>query len=187
MSLPPKSLKIALVSALISYAPCAGAWGFSKGAALPAANKATYIVEGCNDGDTCRVRNSDNITLKVRLAGIDAPETSHKNGNKKSDGQPYALESKDHLNELIKGKTVTLSTLGVDIYNRNLAEIYADGLNVNLNMVENGYAEVYRGKMPEGMNSDLYRSAEAEAKKHKKGIWSLSRYESPKQFRRENK
>ena len=166
--------------------PFALAWGINKRNAQPQ-NKATYIVEGCNDGDTCRVRNSDNITLKIRLAGIDAPETSHKKGNKKTDAQPLALESKNYLNEQVKGKTISLNTIGVDFFNRNLSEIFIDGKNINLGMIENGFAEVYRGKMPEGLNAEAYRSAEAEAKKQKKGIWGLPRYESPKEFRRENK
>ena len=43
------------------------------------------------DGDTIYVRDYDNKTHKIRLAGIDAPEMS----------QPYGKESRSHLLELI--------------------------------------------------------------------------------------
>lgn len=150
----------------------------------PPQNKSTYVVLSCNDGDTCRIRNSDNITLKVRLAGIDAPEFAKRKGKKKAEGQNHAEESKKFLNELVKGKNVTLNPIGTDAYNRTIAEVFVDNANVNLQLVEKGYVEVYKGKPPAGLNIEAYRAAEDAAKKEKRGIWADAGYESPYDFRK---
>jgi endonuclease YncB( thermonuclease family) len=143
----------------------------------------TYIVVSCNDGDTCRLKSPDNVTLKVRLVGIDAPEF----GGKKKKGQPLSSESKAFINELVQGKSVTLNALGSDAYNRSLAEIYIGETNVNLEIVRAGLAEVYQGKPPKGLDAGAYARAEAEAKAARKGVWALTNYQSPKDFRKRNK
>ena len=55
-------------------------------------------VVGLADGDNITVLDAEKTQHKVRLSGIDAPETSHKIGVKKTPGQPLAIESKNHLN-----------------------------------------------------------------------------------------
>ena len=60
--------------------------------------------------------------------------------------------------------------------------------NVNVKVVRNGYAEVYRGKPAAGFEPAPYRRAEAQAKSGKLNIWSLGDdYISPKEWRRGNK
>ena len=138
-----------------------------------------YRVLSCNDGDTCRLKASNNEEIKVRLVGIDAPEFK---GNKKLN-QPLSLESKEFLNSLVQGKDVFLQSYGLDRYNRNLAEIIVGEVNANLEMVKQGFAEVYKGRPPRGMNVQKYTIAEKEAKDLKRGVWALQKYESPKDFR----
>ncbi|MEY3901601.1 MAG: hypothetical protein RL189_907 [Pseudomonadota bacterium] len=147
----------------------------------------TYTVISCNDGDTCRLRASDNTQVKVRLVGIDAPETGKKNRKKQKEGQSGGLEAKEFLNSLVVGKTVTLRSYGADHYGRNLAEIMVNNEPANLRMVAEGWAEVYRGRPPQGFDLSRYKTAQEEAVKNKKGIWSLQNYESPKDFRKRNK
>lgn len=146
-----------------------------------------YTVIKCNDGDTCRLRAADNTQVKVRLIGIDSPENGKKRGKKKVEGQPGASESKEFLNALIAGKGVLLKSYGVDMYGRNLAEIVFNDESVNLKMVSEGWAEVYRGKAPTGFNISPYIQAEDRAKQSKKGIWAMPGYESPKAWRKKNK
>jgi micrococcal nuclease len=144
----------------------------------------SYTVLNCHDGDTCRVRSPDNITLKIRLIGIDAPEVSNK---KNKDNQLYGKESKEYINNLIKGKSVTLKNYATDQYGRNLSEIFLDKENINLNMVTMGMAEVYKGKSDKNLDVEIYHDAEKKAKKNKIGIWSLSNYQSPKDYRSSHK
>ncbi len=52
-------------------------------------------------------------------------------------------------------------------------------------MVKAGLAEVYRGKHPRLLNVKIYQEAESEAKKAKRGMWSLDdKYISPKEWRK---
>ena len=62
----------------------------------------TYTVVNCNDGDTCKIRSSTNLTLRVRLMAIDAPEVAHD----QSPAQSFGYESKIFINQLIKGNNV---------------------------------------------------------------------------------
>ncbi len=73
--------------------------------------------------------------------------------------------------------------LGVDQYRRILAYIYIDGLDVNLELVKAGLAEVYRGKANIARQAELV-AAEREAKTAKRGMWALGdKYENPYHFR----
>ena len=156
------------------------AQAFQENSAQPIA---LYTVVSCNDGDTCRLTTPDNITIKVRLVGIDAPEFK----GKKKNNQPMSEESKNFLNNLVKGKKVKLNSYGTDGFNRNLAELLVDDKIANLELVKSGLAEVYRGRPPKGFSLKNYELAEKEAKDEKKGVWSLSNYQSPKDFRKKNR
>lgn len=147
-------------------------------------NKITYVVVSCYDGDTCRLRASDNLNVKVRLIGIDAPEVASIKSKK---GQEFSEKSKQFINSYIRGKVVNLKNYSQDHYGRNLAEIFLNGVNVNLKMVKEGMAEVYRGKVDKDFNIEPYLKAEENAKKLKIGIWSLKNYQSPSDWRRSGK
>jgi endonuclease YncB( thermonuclease family) len=72
----------------------------------------------------------------------------------------------------------------LDPYNRPVVEIHLQQENVNLWMIQNGFAEAYRGKSKR-LDRESYYRAEEQAKKEKKGIWSLKNYQSPSVFRHE--
>jgi len=138
-----------------------------------------FAVIRVYDGDTLLASGHD-ITIKVRLVGIDAPETSK--GKRKS-GQPFSQAAKKHLSKLVLGKTVDIRGYGLGRYNRVLGVVFADGVNINLEMIRSGMAEVYRGRPPKSLDMDPYWKAEREAKKRRIGIWSLKNYISPKEWR----
>jgi len=134
------------------------------------------------DGDTLEAMGSG-LTFKIRLVGIDTPET----GRKGQKGQPYAQEAKQVLKEQVMGKPIRLKQYGTGGYNRILAEVFSEGRNINLHMVQTGMAEIYRGTRPSGLNSTAYKTAQKTAKRNRKGIWSLGKkYKSPRQWRKEN-
>lgn len=139
-----------------------------------------YVVLNCHDGDTCQVKSPDNLKLKIRLIGIDAPEVANR---KNKESQPMGEDSKKFINQTIKGKTVTLKNYATDPFGRALAEIFFNKDNINLKMVEMGLAEVYQGKMVKEFNLSPYLTAEQNAKNKKIGIWSLKNYQSPKEYR----
>ena len=138
----------------------------------------------CNDGDTCRVKVMDSLWFNVRLAGIDAPEVAKARGGKP--GQAMGNEAREYLNGMVKGKKIELRQVDLDPYNRPVVELFDKETNINLRLVEEGYAEVYRGKTKR-FDKAPFLEAEEKAKKAKKGIWALSQYQSPKDFRQEQK
>jgi endonuclease YncB( thermonuclease family) len=150
---------------------------------ISTAAQAQHKVLSCSDGDTCRIADNKGDIIKVRLVGIDAPETR---GNKKKhkSRQPYSLEAKSFLNSRVAEKNITLTSYGTDAFGRVLGDISINGESVNMALVREGMAECYRGKPPKGYSTKFCEDAQAQAKAAQKGIWSLATYESPKDFRR---
>lgn len=119
------------------------------------------IVSSVIDGDTVKLQNGE----KVRLLGINTPEK----------GQPYYDEATNRLKELIEGKTVTLEkdVDDKDQYGRLLRYIYIDDTLVNLEMVREGYGNVYIIP-PNTKYSNKFEGAEEEAKNAQRGMWEPS-------------
>jgi endonuclease YncB( thermonuclease family) len=133
------------------------------------------------DGDSFEALSGSH-TIRVRLVGIDAPETSREKGLA---GQPFSRKAQRRLIADLLNKTVVLESYGTDAYNRVLGIVYVNGRNINLAMLRDGLAEVYRGKPAEGLNLKPFREAEAAAQAARRGIWSLGpRYVSPRTWRR---
>ena len=79
------------------------------------------------DGDTVKAVGHD-IEIKVRLVGIDAPETSK---NKRDPGQPFSEKAPKYLTGMVLDKIVEIKGYGLGPYNRILGVVYVDGKNVN--------------------------------------------------------
>lgn len=143
-------------------------------------------VTKISDGDTIHLETPEQTILKVRLYGIDAPETPKINqhtGHVNKPGQPYGDEAWKALESKIMGKQVKLDILDIDKYRRMVGMIYFNGRNINLEMVREGYAEAYIEYLKEPYRK-YFLKAEREARLAKKGIWSLPEYERPKDFRK---
>lgn len=141
-------------------------------------------VSACADGDTCNIKlDDDGSTMKVRLIGIDAPESR---GGDNNEGQPFGQEAKAYINDLIKGKSVKIRAISLDKYERTLGEIYLGNKLVNVDILRQGLAESYIWS-DDTINADKYRDVEEKAYEAELGIWSLDEYESPEDFRRRMK
>jgi micrococcal nuclease len=108
-------------------------------------------VENVVDGDTIDVLIDLGFDIlfqsRVRLAGIDTPESRTKDLAEKALG----LESKEYLKKAIKdAKSVVIKTEKMDSsekYGRILGWVYINGDTVSLNdmMINDGYAWGYLG------------------------------------------
>ncbi len=132
-------------------------------------------VVGVSDGDTITVIDAGQAQHRVRLAGIDAPET----------GQPFSERSKQALSDLVFRRTVMIQWSKTDRYGRILARVLATPpgpcplpcivrLDVNLAQVDAGMAWHYKAYAGEQSRSDRKAFAEAElrARERRIGIWS---------------
>jgi micrococcal nuclease len=158
---------------------------FAIGFGFPKTSSAgLFKVVRVYDGDTIKAVGHD-IEIKVRLVGIDAPETSK---GKRQTGQPFGRKAEKHLAGLVLNKIVDIRGYGSDRYGRILGEIFVDDKNVNLDMVKNGYAEVYSGQPPRGFYLRDYNTAETLARLSNRGIWSQGEdYISPAFWRKNQK
>lgn len=121
------------------------------------------------DGDTIVLdRGGDPET--VRLVGVDTPETV----DPRKPVQRYGREASAFLSNLLRGEEVYVAYERpghADKYGRSLAHIYRapDGLWVNLELVRQGYAQVYTGEAFEHI--DLFLAYQRRAREAEKGLW----------------
>jgi endonuclease YncB( thermonuclease family) len=142
-----------------------------------------FKVTRVYDGDTLGV-GGRGIALKVRLAGIDAPEIAK---NKRIADQPYSQQSKRYLADLVLNKKICVDRFGSDRQNRMIAVVYVGTKNINLEMVKAGLAKVSPTKPPKGLDMEPYRQAEKESREAGKGIWALGNKPiSPKHWKKPN-
>jgi len=146
----------------------------------------TGTVTKVSDGDTIHLTTPEQTKLKVRLYGIDAPETvkiNNHTGRISKPGQPYGDESWKALESKIMGKQVKLDILDIDKYRRMVGMIYLGDRNINLEMVREGQAEAFVEYLKPPYWTQ-FLEAEREAQAATKGIWSLPDYERPRTFRK---
>ncbi len=138
------------------------------------------------DGDTIQLTTPNQTILKVRLYGIDAPETSktdYRTGQWNIPGQSHAKESARALKNKILGNEIKLDIIEVDQYRRMVGIVRLENRNINLEMIREGYADCYFEYLRHPYRKP-FLDARSEAKSAKRGIWSLSEYERPREFRR---
>ena len=137
--------------------------------AEPSGDSITGLVVRVVDGDTIHVLPKDKATLKVRLEGIDAPET----------GQPFGTKARQALASKILAKTVTVETTGNDKYGRTLGIVWLNGRNINLEMVAEGWAWHFKKYSKDA----ALANAETEARAKHAGLWADANPQSPWDWR----
>lgn len=129
------------------------------------------------DGDTIIVLTSDRKEMRVRFAGIDAPEKA----------QPYGARSKQSLSDAVYGKTVSVDVVAVDFYGRSIGVVSQGGVDINLMQVEKGMAWHYAAykKNQTEQQVMLYSQAQKKAMAGHIGLWADANPVPPWSFRRE--
>lgn len=144
------------------------------------------IVVKVSDGDTINVQDARGTKLKVRLYGIDAPETeksSKKTGLVSKPGQPYGEQAFRTLEGLIHHKKVTVEVMDKDRYNRLVAVVWLAEKNINQEMVAEGYAWAYKQYLDTPSVSEFTR-LEEQARRKRLGLWRQNNPQPPWEFRR---
>lgn len=123
-----------------------------------------------SDGDTFTAINRDNLQIKFRIYGIDAPEKK----------QSFGTKSREYLSALIFGKTVTVDVQSQDAWGRYITYVYtSDKKDVSLEMLKAGMAWHYT----KYDQSEKYHNAEIKARNNKVGLWVDPRRIAPWDFR----
>lgn len=108
-----------------------------------------------------RVVDGDTVVLvggeRVRLQCIDAPESS----------QAYGSQATNHLEDLLDQGSVSIYRVGEDTYGRTIGYLYVGNMDVNRQMVYDGFAWNY-----EYYCGSKYYSEEQSARRADRGLWS---------------
>lgn len=134
-------------------------------------------VVGVSDGDTITVLDASRQQYKVRLQGIDAPESRQAFGN----------VSKRGLSDLVAGQQVDVRYQKEDRYGRLLGVVFVGGQDVNLAMVSRGLAWHYTFYQRDQsiLDRQRYALAQQQAQQAGIGLWRDAQPIPPWDFRRQ--
>jgi micrococcal nuclease len=116
------------------------------------------------DGDTLLLANGE----RVRLIGVDTPETKHP----QKPVQRFGKEAYLFTKRMVEGKEVRLEFdwQKRDKYGRLLAYVYlSDGIFLNAEIIKQGYGFAYT-RFPFKYLEE-FRQYEREARENKRGLW----------------
>lgn len=134
-------------------------------------------VIGVSDGDTITVLVGRTQQVKVRLYGVDCPESR----------QAYGNQAKAFTAAAVFGKAVRVEVTGRDRYGRTLGIVYGpEGSALNRDLLINGLAWVY-GKYCARPECAQWRNDESAARSAHRGLWGDVKLVPPWEFRKSAK
>jgi len=137
------------------------------------ANSHLWRVVGVHDGDTVTCLDENNQQQKIRLAEMDAPEI----------GQDFGQVARDAARRPGLRETVEVLDEGKDRYGRWIGHLYADGTDVDRQMIATGNAWHYAAYSKDQSLAVLQDQAKAQ----RLGLWSQPNPTPPWEFRANKK
>ncbi len=133
----------------------------------------TGKVVAVHDGDTIGML-IDGKEHRIRLHGIDCPETN----------QAYGTRAKEFTAGLVFGKIVTAIRTSTDQYGRPVCDVFLrNGLSLNQELVRNGLAWLYK----KFSDDATLKRLEIRARRNHRGLWADPNPVPPWKFRSEDK
>jgi micrococcal nuclease len=139
-----------------------------------------------SDGDTIQVADGYGTKVKVRFYGIDCPETEKSNkrtGHVSKPGQPFGEEAFQALKGKLARQRVRLDVMDIDRYGRTVSIVWLGNRNINLEMVQEGWAWAYKQYLDRPHASE-YIQAEEQARGKRLGLWRDNNPQPPWEFRK---
>lgn len=132
----------------------------------PATDEWVFVIKAI-DGDTIKIEGG----RKVRYIGVDTPETK----DPRRGVQCFGKEAWEKNSELVAGKRVRLEkdVRESDDFGRLLRYVWLDsGIMVNLELIEQGYAQSYTYP-PDVKHQEKLLEAHRRARSEKRGLWGV--------------
>lgn len=139
-----------------------------------------YKVTKVSDGDTIWVTDAVKYPdgVKIRLIGIDCPESSAPESYLEQSGKTNSTTGQrisSYVDRLVSGREVYLEfdVRTEDKYGRLLAYVYLDGAGDEMLqeiLLSRGFAEVYPSE-PNRKHEERFYRLQADAEEDKRGIW----------------
>jgi len=173
-----------LLALLAPVLPACATAGGPQRAAPPRHAATPSVLEGValdvQDGDTFDFQGLDGRRIRVRLAGIDAPERN----------QPYADHARRRLAEALRGAPVRLDPIKRDPFGRLVARVWvrrgdSPEVDIALALVRAGLAWHFARYRADQTADEFERYAQAqrEARAARLGLWRTPEPEAPWDFR----
>lgn len=126
-----------------------------------------YAVERIIDGDTLLLTDG----TRIRLIGVDTPETKHPN----RPVEPLGPEATEFVKQHIQGQTISLQfdRERRDRYQRVLAYVYVGEWFLNEELIRAGFSRAETGYPYSNLMKKRFQKAEADARDNHTGIWAL--------------
>lgn len=163
---------VVLVAALVVSSPVTACR--TKGVAPAPPIPKGVVIEDVEviDGDTVAIDGPQGERQRVRIIGIDTPETAR-------DGQPaqcWAEEAtralRERLDHAEEVRLVPDPPVGErDRYGRLLRQVLIDGVDVGEQLVAEGHAQRFAAVPADSRVADRYRWAEQRARSAGAGLW----------------
>lgn len=130
------------------------------------------------DGDTLEIIPTQGPSERIRLLGIDAPESNQAHGT-------YSTQT---LQQCVNQGQVIVEWFEQDRYQRLLGKVRANGVDCNLNQIQQGAAWHYKQYQQSQSEFDRlnYANAEVNARRQAIGLWASSTVVAPWDYRRGN-
>jgi len=129
-----------------------------------------YSIKKFVDGDTFWLEDGSPKGIKIRLIGIDTPETRNTRRKKK---HPMGKMVADYVQQLLQNKQVRveLDVRPLDQYGRILAYVYTEtDMQLNAHLIEIGYAQLMTVP-PNVKFVDTYIKLQQKARETQRGLW----------------
>ena len=100
---------------------------------------------------------------------------------------PYGENARRGLQTLLPvGSKVVLNPVDTDRYDRIVAEVFSGSFNVNISLLQEGAAVVYRQYLS-NCDADLYLESEEFARQYGLGFWAQANPVMPWDYRQQNR
>ncbi len=144
-------------------------------------------VTHVSDGDTIHAVDGNGTKVKIRLYGIDAPETEKSNkqtGKISKPGQPWGLEAWKALEKKVHRMKIRIDVMDSDKYKRLVCMIWLGSRNINREMISEGHAWAYKKYLDKSPYASEFIKEEEVARKAGKGLWKEPNPLPPWEFRK---
>lgn len=119
----------------------------------------TGRVVGIVDGDTVDVLIPPARRVRVRLYGVDAPES----------GEPFSQQARQFARVLMFSRDVAITGKDVDVYGRLVARVVVDGTDASEAIIAAGLACTFR----QFVSDPLLDTAQSRAREARSGFWAI--------------
>lgn len=130
---------------------------------------AWYPVSRVVDGDTFLIDDGSEKGKRVRLIGVDTPETVHP----RKPVEYYGREASDYVKNLLANQRIGLEfdVDTTDRYGRLLAYVYLqDGTFLNAHLIEKGYGQIATYP-PNVKYVEMFQKLQRKARRKNLGLW----------------